>query len=43
MKIIKKLALGLSVAAATQMVHAADTGFDLATVDPEADRIALQN
>ncbi|WP_370278303.1 sulfur oxidation c-type cytochrome SoxA [Pontibacterium sp.] len=42
MKIIKKLALGLSVAAAAQMAQAADSGFDLATVDPEADRIALQ-
>ncbi len=42
MKIIKTLALGLTVAAATQMTHAADTGFDMQTVDPEADRIALQ-
>ena len=42
MKIIKKLALGLSVSAAAQMAQAADSGFDLATVDPEADRIALQ-
>jgi len=42
MKIIKTLALGLTVAAVTQMTHAADTGFDMQTVDPEADRIALQ-
>ncbi|MDO6513653.1 sulfur oxidation c-type cytochrome SoxA [Neptuniibacter sp. 2_MG-2023] len=42
MKIIRKLALGLTVAAATQMTYAADTGFDMQTVDPEADRIALQ-
>jgi sulfur-oxidizing protein SoxA len=42
MKIIKTLALGLTVAAATQMTHAADSGFDLKTVDPEADRMALQ-
>lgn len=43
MKIIKKLALGLSVAAAAQITLAADSGFDLKTVNPEADRIALQN
>ena len=43
MKIIKKLALGFAVAAATHITYAADTGFDMQTVDPEADRIALQN
>ncbi|MEM5536010.1 sulfur oxidation c-type cytochrome SoxA [Neptuniibacter pectenicola] len=43
MKIIRKLALGFAVAAATHITYAADTGFDMQTVDPEADRIALQN
>ena len=43
MKIIKTLAVGLAVAAASQVSIAADSGFDLKTVDPEADRIALQN
>lgn len=43
MKIIKTLALGLAVAAASQMTLAADSGFDMKTVNPEADRIALQN
>ncbi|MCP4596113.1 MAG: sulfur oxidation c-type cytochrome SoxA, partial [Neptuniibacter sp.] len=43
MKIIKTLALGLTVAAASQMTYAADSGFDMKTVNPEADRIALQN
>ena len=43
MKIIKTLALGLAFATASQVTLAADSGFDLKTVDPEADRIALQN
>lgn len=47
MKIIKKLTVGLTVslgvAVMSQMALAADSGFTLETVDPEADRIALQN
>ena len=43
MKIIKTLALSLAVASASQAALAADSGFDMQTVDPEADRIALQN
>lgn len=43
MRIIKKVALALSVTAVAQAANAAGTGFDLATVDPEADRVALQN
>lgn len=43
MKIIKTLAMGLAIAATSQVTLAADSGFDLKTVDPEADRIALQN
>ncbi|MAY43316.1 MULTISPECIES: sulfur oxidation c-type cytochrome SoxA [unclassified Neptuniibacter] len=43
MKIIKTLALNLAVASASQAALAADSGFDMQTVDPEADRIALQN
>ena len=42
MNIIKSTLLGLSVAAASQMAMAATTGATVATVDPEADRIALQ-
>jgi sulfur-oxidizing protein SoxA len=42
MNIIKSTLLGLSVAAASQMAIAATTGATVATVDPEADRIALQ-
>ncbi|MGB0466600.1 MAG: sulfur oxidation c-type cytochrome SoxA [Pontibacterium sp.] len=43
MKIIRKLALGLCVVATTQVTMAADSGFNLETVNPEADRMALQN
>ena len=35
--------MGLAIAATSQVTLAADSGFDLKTVDPEADRIALQN
>ena len=43
MKIIKMMTLSLGVVLATQMTQAADSGFTLATVNPEADRTALQN
>lgn len=43
MKIIKNLSLGLGIALAAQLTHAADSGFTLETVNPEADRMALQN
>ena len=42
MKIIKTTLLAMSVAALSQTAMAAKTGATLATVDPEADRIALQ-
>ena len=42
MKIITSTLLALSVAAASQMASAATTGATLATVNPEADRLALQ-
>jgi sulfur-oxidizing protein SoxA len=42
MKIIKNTLLGLSVALASQVSVAATTGATLDTVDPEADRMALQ-
>lgn len=39
---IKKYVLGAGVLALSRLAVAADTGFTLETVDPEADRLALQ-
>ena len=43
MKIIKTMTMGLGVVLAAQLAQAADSGFTMETVNPEADRVALQN
>lgn len=43
MKIIKNITIGLSLLVSSQLVFAAQPGTALASVNPEADRMALQN
>ena len=43
MKIIKTMAFGMGLVLSAQVSQAADSGFTLETVNPEADRVALQN
>ena len=43
MKIIKTMAFGVGLVLSAQITQAADSGFTLETVNPEADRVALQN
>lgn len=43
MKIIKTMAFGVGLVLSAQLSQAADSGFTLETVNPEADRVALQN
>ena len=42
MKTLKTFVLGVGLAALSRLALAADSGFTLETVDPEADRLALQ-
>jgi sulfur-oxidizing protein SoxA len=43
MKIIKNITIGLSLLMSSQLVFSAQAGTTLASVNPEADRMALQN